>query len=79
MTQKLDTSAEAVEPTDPGPTLADAYRAGLKAAAQRAYDKLYPRSDQSDWTERAKIRANAAIEVSAIIRALEVPDDFGGE
>ena len=61
MTEQTDTSAE---PLEPGHTLADAYRAGLEAAADKAESMpkgIYPR------------------DVAKVIRALRVPTEFGGE
>jgi len=67
------------EPVDPGLTLADAYRAGLEAAANRV--EVLPEKgnagvpqDNVDRLLDAQRRSDADA-----IRALKVPTEFGGE
>ena len=59
---------------EPGLTLADAYRAGLEAAAKRHvyYAHQYERIN-------AMADAEAHMEHARQIRALDVPTEFGGE
>jgi len=56
------------EPVEPGITLADAYRAGRDAAAEKAEKKL-----------GKKRLYDIQQSILDAISALEVPDDFGGE
>lgn len=43
-----------------------ASEAGRKAL-ERAAEKIEPRNDPSDWTEHAKVRAEAAAQIRALI------------
>jgi hypothetical protein len=56
------------EPIEPGSTLADAYRAGRDAAAEKAEKKL-----------GQKRLYDAQQSILDAISALEVPNDFGGK
>ena len=59
------------EPTEPGPTLADAYRAGLEAATAAVRDAgdIKPFSTVADVKWR----------IEQALSALPVPTEFGGE
>jgi hypothetical protein len=67
-----------IMPIEPGPTLADAYRAGLKAAADYMWSL---RDVERDHHDRGYARGHnaACLGGSRAICALEVPTEFGGE